>query len=241
MNVLITGISGGIGQTLGRTFKQAGYTVFGLDIRPAEHAVCDHFFEVDLARFVEEEAYRNDRSMQLLSSLSPLDVLINNAAVQLLDSTENIRLADWQRTLAVNLTAPMLLTQLLLEKLTIRKGLVLMIGSIHQKLTKPAFVTYATSKSALVGFTQALAVDLAGKVRVNCISPASTETEMLLDGFNGNEQVLDTLRKIHPVGRIGTPSDVAELALFLASDRAGFIHGANIALDGGISSVLKDI
>ena len=241
MNVLITGISGGIGQALGRTFKQAGYTVFGLDVRPAESSVCDCFFEIDLAHFVGEEAYRNGHSMQLLSGIPTLDVLIHNAAVQLLDPTEDIRLADWQRTLAVNLTAPMLLTQLLLEKLTTRKGLVLMIGSIHQKLTKPAFVTYATSKSALVGFTQALAVDLAGKVRVNCISPASTETEMLLDGFKGNEQVLDTLRKIHPVGRIGTPSDVAELALFLASDRAGFIHGANIALDGGIGSVLKDI
>jgi NAD(P)-dependent dehydrogenase (short-subunit alcohol dehydrogenase family) len=86
-----------------------------------------------------------------------------------------------------------------------------------------------------------MAVDLAGKVRVNSISPAAIETAMLRAGFNDDETAIDELRKIHPVQRIGYPADVAKLALFLASQNTGFVHGANFLLDGGISSVLKDL
>ena len=170
-----------------------------------------------------------------------LDVLINNAAVQRLDRLENIKLEDWKESLDVNLTGPMMLSKLFLDRLEQSQGCIINIGSIHQQLTKPAFVTYATTKSALVGLTKALAVDLEGRVRVNAISPAAIETDMLRAGFNNDESAIEELRKIHPVQRIGYPADVAKLALFLASENNGFIHGANILLDGGISSVLKDL
>ena len=86
-----------------------------------------------------------------------------------------------------------------------------------------------------------MAVDLEGRVRVNAVSPAAIETKMLLDGFDNNEEKVKELEALHPVQRIGYPEDVAKLVLFLASENNGFIHGANISLDGGISSVLKDL
>jgi len=240
-NVLITGVLGGIGAALGEAFKDSGYYVYGLDMRENFKENCDRFIRFDINQYVSDAAYRI-RFTQIFEDVIPrLDVLINNAGVQRLDRLEDIKLEDWQETVNVNLTGPMLLSKLFLARLEENNGCIINIGSIHQQLTKKGFVSYATSKSAIVGLTKAMAVDLEGRVRVNAISPAAIETEMLKAGFEGDENAIDELRKIHPVKRIGYPHDVAKLALFLASENRGFIHGANFLLDGGISSVLKDL
>lgn len=240
-NVFITGVLGGIGSALAEAFRANNYYVYGVDRREDFHGYCDRFIRFDINEYVKDAAYRI-RFTQIFDDVIPkLDVLINNAAVQRLDRLENIKLDDWHETLNVNLTGPMLLSKLFLTRLEAGGGCIINIGSIHQQLTKPAFISYATSKSALVGLTKAMAVDLEGRVRVNAISPAAIETDMLRAGFDNNESALDELRKIHPVQRIGYPADVASLALFLASENHGFIHGANFLLDGGISSVLKDL
>jgi NAD(P)-dependent dehydrogenase (short-subunit alcohol dehydrogenase family) len=240
-SVLITGIKGGIGSALAFKFHQAGYRVFGLDIQKNEPLDHMEFFQVDLNKFCNDEEYRNHTSDLLNDKISQLDVLINNAAIQILGHLDEIKFNDWQTTLNVNLTAPFLLSQLFLDKLEACKGSIINIGSIHQQQTKSKFVSYATSKSALIGLTKSLAVDLQDKVRVNAISPAAIETDMLQEGFNYDESAINELREIHPVRKIGKPEDVANLALFLSSENLGFIHGANIAIDGGISSVLKDL
>jgi NAD(P)-dependent dehydrogenase (short-subunit alcohol dehydrogenase family) len=240
-SVFITGVLGGIGSALARGFRENGYYVYGVDMREDFNGHCDRFLRFDLNQFVKDAAYRI-KFTQIFDEIMPhLDVLINNAAVQKLDALENIKLDDWQETLNVNLTGPMLLSKIFLARLEKNNGCIINIASIHQQLTKPGFVSYATSKSALVGLTKAMAVDLAGRVRVNSISPAAIETAMLRAGFNDDETALDELRKIHPVQRIGYPADVAKLALFLASQNTGFVHGANFLLDGGMSSVLKDL
>lgn len=239
--VFITGVLGGIGSALSRAFRDAGYYVYGVDRREDFEGVCDRAIRFDINEFVSDASYRI-RFTKIFHDLVPnLDVLVNNAAVQHLGHLEEIQLDHWQETLNVNLTGPMMLCKLFSEKLEARQGCIINIGSIHHQLTKPAFVTYATSKSALIGFTKALAVDLEGRIRVNAISPAAIETPMLKAGFDNDETALDELRRIHPVKRIGYPADVAKLALFLASENSGFIHGANLTLDGGISSVLKDL
>jgi NAD(P)-dependent dehydrogenase (short-subunit alcohol dehydrogenase family) len=133
------------------------------------------------------------------------------------------------------------LTQELLVELTNVQGVVINMGSIHQQLTKSNFVSYATSKSALVGLTKSMAVDLKGKIRVNSISPAAVKTDMLLAGFDGNDSALKELETLHPVGRIGNTKDIARLVMFLCNENDGFIHGANFTIDGGISSVLSDL
>jgi NAD(P)-dependent dehydrogenase (short-subunit alcohol dehydrogenase family) len=239
--ILITGVLGGIGSALALAFREAGYYVYGLDIQESEHHQADRLIQFDLHEFSTNEAYRNEWKHTFNVLIPELHVLINNAAVQMLGSLDELKLDDWNHTMTVNLTGPLLLSQHFLEQLEDVNGSIINIGSIHQQLTKRKFISYATSKSALIGLTRALAVDLEGRVRVNAISPAAIETDMLLAGFDGNQGALDELRKIHPVQRIGRPQDVATMALFLASENSGFIHGANLSLDGGISSVLKDL
>jgi NAD(P)-dependent dehydrogenase (short-subunit alcohol dehydrogenase family) len=239
--VLITGVLGGIGSALAKGFMDAGYKVVGLDIKNATLHNCDKFFQFDLSAYIQSFEYREHWNSIFEKEIPELDVLINNAAVQFLGHLDDLRLDDWQETMAVNLTGPMLLSQFFLPALEKSKGSIINIGSIHHQLTKPNFIAYATSKSALIGLTKAMAVDLQGRVRVNAISPAAIETDMLRAGFSNDETAIDKLRNIHPVLRIGYPSDVAKLALFLSSENTGFIHGANIGLDGGISSVLKDL
>ncbi|MFD2936751.1 SDR family NAD(P)-dependent oxidoreductase [Spirosoma flavum] len=239
--VLITGVLGGIGSALALAFREAGFYVYGLDIQDSEHHQADRLIQFDLHQFSTNDEYRHEWKHNFNVLIPELHVLINNAAVQLLDSLAGLKLDDWNHTMTVNLTGPLLLSQHFLETLEEVNGCIINIGSIHQQLTKRRFISYATSKSALIGLTRALAVDLEGRVRVNAISPAAIETDMLLAGFDGNQGALDELRKIHPVQRIGAPKDVAKMALFLASENSGFIHGANLTLDGGISSVLKDL
>ncbi|RCR68804.1 SDR family NAD(P)-dependent oxidoreductase [Larkinella punicea] len=239
--ILITGVLGGIGSALAIAFREAGYYVYGLDIQESEHHQADRLIQFDLHAFSTNEDYRNEWKHTFNVLIPELHVLINNAAVQMLGSLDELKLDDWNHTMTVNLTGPLLLSQHFLEQLEDVHGSIINIGSIHQQLTKRRFISYATSKSALIGLTRALAVDLEGRVRVNAISPAAIETDMLLAGFDGNQGALDELRKIHPVQRIGRPQDVATMALFLASENSGFIHGANLSLDGGISSVLKDL
>jgi NAD(P)-dependent dehydrogenase (short-subunit alcohol dehydrogenase family) len=238
---LITGVLGGIGSALAHYFRESGYFVYGLDVKYSDRYEADQLIQFDLHQFSTNAAYRAEWKQKFNVLVPELHVLINNAAVQLLDGLDDLKLGDWEHTMAVNLTGPLLLSQHFLDQLEEVNGCIINIGSIHQQLTKRRFISYATSKSALIGLTKALAVDLEGRVRVNAISPAAIETAMLLAGFDGNERALDELRRIHPVQRIGYPQDVAKLALFLASESSGFIHGANLSLDGGISSVLKDL
>jgi NAD(P)-dependent dehydrogenase (short-subunit alcohol dehydrogenase family) len=241
-SAFVTGVLGGIGSAIAKIFREEGFYVYGVDMKEDFHGHCDRFFRFDINEFVKDATYRI-RFTQIFEELVPrLDVLINNAAVQRLDPLENIKLDDWQETLNVNLTGPMLLSKLFLGRLEQTQGCIINIASIHQQLTKPSFVSYATSKSALVGLTKAMAVDLQGRVRVNAISPAAIDTQMLRAGFENSEEAIRELKRLHPIQRIGYPEDVAKVALFLASDNeAGFIHGANLLLDGGISSVLKDL
>ncbi|MCK8492778.1 SDR family oxidoreductase [Spirosoma sp. RP8] len=238
---LITGVLGGIGSALAQSFRENGYYVYGLDIRDTDDHQADQLIQFDLHRFSTDDAYRSEWKLKFYALIPELHVLVNNAAVQLLDGLDDLKLSEWNHTMAVNLTGPLLLSQHFLDQLEEGNGCIINIGSIHQQLTKRRFISYATSKSALIGLTRALAVDLEGRVRVNAISPAAIETDMLLAGFDGNQSALDELRRIHPVQRIGCPNDVAKMALFLASESSGFIHGANLTLDGGISSVLKDL
>ena len=237
---LITGALGGIGEALCLAFLQAGYAVIATDIR--QPVVGSINLAVDLAQLVTDNAYRTERLSVIKGALvnGALDVLVNNAATQILAPIEQLTLANFQTSQNVNVTAPFLLTQALLLELERVKGSVINIASIHAQLTKPEFVAYATSKAALVGLTQALAVELGARVRINAISPAAIATPMLQAGFDGAPAAYAALKSHHPCGDIGTPAEVANLAVFLASNQARFINGANISIDGAIGARLHD-
>jgi NAD(P)-dependent dehydrogenase (short-subunit alcohol dehydrogenase family) len=239
--VVITGVLGGIGTGLAKAFKENGYFVIGLDIKNTPSEYCDKFIQFDINRYCNDAQYKVGQEAIFEIEINELNVLINNAAVQILSDVKSIQLQDWNHTLNVNLTGPLLLSQFFLDKLEQAKGCIINIASIHQQLTKKKFIAYATSKNALIGLTKAMSVDLQGKVRVNAISPAAIDTQMLRDGFNNDEGKVQQLNELHPSQRIGKPAEVSKLALLLAEDELGFINGANICIDGGISNVLKDL
>jgi NAD(P)-dependent dehydrogenase (short-subunit alcohol dehydrogenase family) len=240
---VITGAAGGIGQALVRGFAAAGHAVIATDVVPCPDALpCDTFLQLDLERTVADPQYADECFAALRQALRGrrLAALVNNAAVQILGGVEQLDRSAWQRTLNVNLLAPFVWTQALLPELEQASGAVVNISSIHARLTKPQFVAYATSKAALSGMTRAMAQDLRGRVRVNAIEPAAIATDMLVAGFADRPDLYAQLQAFHPTGRIGRPSEVAELAVWLASDAAAFVHGSCLALDGGIGASLHD-
>ncbi|MCB9284059.1 MAG: SDR family oxidoreductase [Lewinellaceae bacterium] len=215
--ILVTGIRSAIGEAVAQLFREHNYYVYGIDKEEEGYgAHVDRFIHFDLHQFVRDVEYRIRTSEELERLIPNLDVLVNNAEVQKLDRLKDIKLDDWQETLNVNLTGPMLLSKLFLDQLEASKGCIINIASIHHLLTRPAHLTYATSKNALVGLTKAMAVDLEGRVRVNAISPATADSP----------------------GLPGMAEEVGRLAFFLASASEGHINGINISLDSGISSTL---
>lgn len=242
-SVLITGANGGMGEALCALFRQRGWFVIATDLHPEPASVCQVYVSADLLRVSMEPPYRADclqRMQACLPDPGRLDILINNAARQIVAPVERLTAADWQETMNVNVTAAFLLVQGLLRELECARGMVINIASVHAQLTKPQFTAYATSKAAVVGLTRALAVELGGRVRVNAVCPAAVATPMLVAGFEGHEGGLDKLAACHPSRCIGTPEDVAGLVLSLTDHRSHYINGAIINVDGGIGSRLFD-
>lgn len=241
---LITGACGGIGLALVRVFNDAGYKVIATDMEENPVGLPENvnYVTADLARFAADQAYAKQVVDEINSVLdfTTMNVLVNNAAIQIIGGTDSLCRSDWQTTLNVNLLAPFLLSQAFLTKLEIAKGCIINIGSIHARLTKKNFVAYATSKAALAGMTRAMSVDLGSRVRINAIEPAAVETEMLKAGFDGKLEHYELLKKCHPQCRLGQPDEVAQLSLIIAEGRFNFLHGACIGLDGGIGNKLMD-
>lgn len=237
--VLVTGAAGGIGNAMVRAFKQGGYYVIGSD-RAGNEVECDAFLPCDLAEIAVDEAAGESFAASLNDALHgrPLATLVNNAAVQILGSSADISLGGFRRSIDVNVVAPFRLAQLSLRFLE-PGGCVLNIGSVHAIATKPGFVSYATSKAALHGLTRALAVDLGERCRVICLAPAATATNMLVAGFENNPDGLAQLEAVHPLNRIARPSEIARLAVLLASE-AHFCTGTTLFADGGVLSRLHD-
>jgi len=239
--VLITGAAGGIGQALCDQFSAAGYFVVATDLAPAPK-LGDAYIPCNLAELPSQPANQARFIEALTAALEqrPLAACVNNAAVQRLAPTADILDEDFETTFRVNVFAPLVLVRMLLPLLERAHGSVVNIGSIHASATKPGFVSYATSKAALRGLTQALAVDLGGRVRVNVIEPAAIATDMLMAGFEQNSDGYRQLQDFHPAGRIGEPREVARLAVSLASRELPFLTGTVIGLDGGIAARLHD-
>jgi len=240
---LITGAAGGIGRELVRVFSNSGYKVIAVDRNPPADALdCHAWYEFDLSLLATSESAACDFFAKVRTDIqgSGLAVLINNAAIQILGGVDSLKREDWKQTLDINLLAPFYLTQGMLEELETAKGSVVNISSIHARLTKKNFVAYATSKAALSALSRAMALDLGDRVRVNAIEMGAIETEMLFAGFQDDLESLNELKNCHPLGRIGSPSEVAKLALMLSSVEFEFIHGACISMDGGISARLHD-
>lgn len=242
-SVLITGCLGGIGKSLVTAFNDDGWRVIGVDRRVAEkQADSAAFIRADIGDFVQAPKTLRQFAEKVRAACgdSPLSALVNNAAVQHLGRLDGLETDAIVESLNVNVAAPMLLAKTFLGDLEQNNGSILNIGSVHAQATKPGFAAYATSKAALHGMTRALAVDLGPKVRVNTLAPAATATPMLLAGFKEDAGALAALNDVHPLRRIAEPDEIAKIAVFLASEKAGFLTGATLFADGGVLSRLHD-
>lgn len=240
--VLITGAAGGIGAALVNAYAEEGWRVIATDKdsfdSPAAHSV----IPADLEKIASDDDLLKSFAESVRATLdgSPLHALVNNAAAQILGSVEAITTEAWERTLSVNVSAPLRLVQALLPELQTASGVVVNVGSVHAQATKKGFVAYATSKAAIHGLTRAMAVDLGSNPRVICVAPAAVGTAMLHDGFSENTEAIAELASAHPVGRIADPSEIAKSIVRLSQEPFLFITGSTIWLDGGILSRLHD-
>ena len=216
--VVITGGAGGIGACMARRFREEGAHVCVID------RVENDFFVGDLACGETLHTFAD----KIREEYGRVDVLVNNAP-PLMKGIDTCTWEEFDRALAVGVAAPFRLTQLLLP-LFAPGASILNISSSRDRMSQPQTESYTAAKGGIAALTHALSVSLAGRVRVNSISPGWIDTDFTL--YQGP----DALQQ--PAGRVGNPLDIAELALFLSSEKAGFITGENICVDGGMTRLM---
>jgi NAD(P)-dependent dehydrogenase (short-subunit alcohol dehydrogenase family) len=238
--VLVTGAAGGIGKSVCEVFHTEGYNVIGVDRQEITDCPYDSvrydIRNLNSSPEIRQQFYRKIEAI----THGQLDCIVNNAAIQIVKPVEELNDSDWKETLDTNLLAPFWLIQTFLPLLRQNRGNIVNIASIHATATKSEFTAYATSKGALVSLTRALAVELAPDIRVNAVIPAATDTPMLRAGFGDNITGLETLGSYHPLRRIADPQEVANVVMFLASEKATFMTGSAVNVDGGIGDCLHD-
>jgi len=241
-HIVVTGSTGAIGLAISRKFKADGWAVCGLDQVAGKYGEIDNFIEADLNKFVVDEQYKRTVISEISTWLhgQTLDVLVNNAAYQYVSTNHPMPVSELMKSYNINVIAPYLLISELYIMMTEKTASVVNIGSIHSRLTKPGFVSYATTKAALAALTRGMALDYEDRVRINCIEPASVETPMLLDGFKNFQERRQELESYHPQKRISTPEEIAELVSLISSDGVRFLHGSCIDVSGGIACRLHD-
>lgn len=180
---------------------------------------------------------------EVISRTGRLDVLVNNAGMMQEAVIEELSFEDWQRNLNLNLTVPFLLIRAALPYLRKTRGSIVNTGSVEGLGANPGHAAYCASKAGLHGLTRSVAVDHGHEgIRCNAVAPGWIDTDLNLD-FIENTSDVETFRRdiarIHPVGRTGSPEEVAALVAFLAADEVGFITGQVYTVDGGRTAKLS--
>ncbi|MBS0241960.1 MAG: SDR family oxidoreductase [Proteobacteria bacterium] len=227
--VIVTGAGNGIGQAVAKRLAHDGWRIVASDVdqeavaatasATGGHAVvADVGLEADVIRLVGDA----------VSVTGRLDAIVSNAGINANGPLAQTSLEAWNRVLAVNLTATFLLAKAAETELRRGKGAIVTIASTRAHMSEPNTLAYSASKGGVVALTHALAMTLGPDVRVNTISPGWIDT-----GKWGALKPSDHAQ--HPVGRVGVPDDIAAAAAYLLSQDAGFVTGAELIIDGGMT------
>lgn len=212
---IVTGGAQGIGMCIADEFRKAGAIVYVIDIQEGPHYVGD----ISRKEVLEEFA------AYVLSKHDKVDFIVNNA-LPIMRGIDECSYEEFEYALKVGVTAPFYLVKLFAGHLAPGASIV-NLSSSRDRMSQPQSESYTAAKGGIAALTHALAVSLAGKARVNSISPGWIDTAYTVyEGPDAYQQ---------PAGRVGNPMDIANMALFLCSDKAGFITGENICIDGGMT------
>ena len=211
--VVITGGAAGIGKCIAEEFHKQGAQVCVIDCAEGSHYVGDIGNQETLEAFASSVIRKYGR----------VDVLVNNAPPSFI-GIDTCTYEQFQHALAVGVTAPFYLSKLFAPYFG-KGASIINISSSRDRMSQPQSESYTAAKGGIAALTHALAVSFAGKVRVNSVSPGWIDTAYTV--YEGPDAVQQ------PVGRVGNPLDIANMVLFLASEKAGFITGENICIDGG--------
>ena len=216
--VVVTGGAQGIGRCIAEEFKKHGATVCVIDKQQGNHFVGDLADKQELEQFAKN----------VIEKHGHVDFLINNA-LPLMKGIDECSYEEFQYALSVGVTAPFYLAKLFAPHFA-EGAAIVNISSSRDRMSQPQTESYTAAKGGIAALTHALAVSLAGKVRVNSISPGWIDTAYTI--YKGPDAVQQ------PAGRVGNPLDIANMVLYLCSDKAGFITGENICIDGGMTKLM---
>ena len=213
--VVVTGGAQGIGRCIADEFEEAGAQVCVIDMQDGDHFVGDISEKVVLEHFAKD----------VINDYGHVDYLINNA-LPLMKGIDECTYEEFQYAMSVGVTAPFYLSKLFTPHFA-EGAVIINISSSRDRMSQPRTESYTAAKGGIAALTHALSVSLAGRVRVNSISPGWIDANYAV--YEGPDAIQQ------PVGRVGNPMDIANMVLFLCSDKAGFITGENICIDGGMT------
>jgi len=240
---LITGGASGIGRGIAERFVEAGAAVAIFDIDGERARDVAGRLGVNGRAIAIEGDVANEEQVKAavartVGEFGSLDVLVNDAGIEIECLAVDLSSELWDRILAVNLKGVFLFSKHAIPHMRGRGGAIVNISSVHALVSYPRDPAYDASKAGMIGLTRALALDHGRDgIRVNVICPGYIETPMherWLKSMADPEEAVRQVLRFHPLGRFGTPRDIAEAALFLASEAASFITGASLVVDGGM-------
>lgn len=240
---VVTGASSGIGRATALLFAQNGMSVFAVGRNEKELSALNQSLassegsiKIHLADVTEMSQFERIAT-EAVESFGKIDVLVNSAGIIKNGSIENTTLDDWDRLMNINLRAVFILMQKCIPFLAETKGNIVNVSSVAGTRAFPGVLGYCVSKAATDQLTRCSALELAAKgIRVNAVNPGVVVTNIHKRGGmdeSAYEKFLEHSKETHPIGRTGTPEEVAELIYYLASDKASWITGATYEIDGG--------